>query len=43
MEKDAGTARDVVTRVLKQFQKDGLVKLTRGKVEILDAAGLGRI
>lgn len=41
--KDAGTAREVVTRVLKQFQKDGLVKLTRGKVEILDAAGLGRI
>ncbi len=41
--KDAGTAREVVTRILKQFQKDGLVKLTRGRVEILDAAGLGRI
>ncbi len=41
--RDAGTAREVVTRILKQFQSDGLVKLTRGKVEVLDAAGLGRI
>ena len=41
--KDAGTAREVVTRILKQFQIDGLVYLTRGRVEILDAAGLGRI
>lgn len=41
--KDAGTAREVVTRILKQFQSDGLVELTRGKVKILDAAGLGRI
>ncbi len=41
--KDAGTAREVVTRILKQFQKDGLVRLTRGQIEILDAPGLGRI
>ena len=41
--RDAGTAREVVTRILRQFQSDGLVKLTRGKVEVLDAAGLGRI
>lgn len=41
--RDAGTAREVVTRILKQFQTDGLVKLTRGKVTVLDAGGLGRI
>ena len=41
--RDAGTAREVVTRILKQFQNDGLVKLTRGKIEVLDAAGLGKI
>ena len=41
--RDAGTAREVVTRILKQFQADGLVKLTRGKVEILDAGRLGKI
>lgn len=41
--RDAGTAREVVTRILKQFQSDGLVKLTRGKVEVLDAPGLGKI
>ena len=41
--KDAGTAREVVTRILKQFQADGLVKLTRGKVTVIDAGKLGRI
>ncbi len=41
--KDVGTAREVVTRILKQFQSDGLVELTRGKVTILDAGKLGKI
>lgn len=41
--RDAGTAREVVTRILRQFQTDGLVKLTRGRIQILDAAALGRI
>ena len=41
--RDAGTAREVVTRLLKQFQADGLVRLTRGKVEIIDAGRLGKI
>lgn len=31
-----GTAREVVTRMLKYFQTEGIVKLTRGAVEILD-------
>ncbi len=41
--RDAGTAREVVTRILKQFQADGLVRLTRGRVEIIDAGRLGKI
>ena len=31
-----GTAREVVTRMLRYFQSEGLVKLTRGAVEITD-------
>ena len=31
-----GTARDVVTRMLRYFQNEGLVKLTRGTIEITD-------
>ena len=35
-----GTAREVVTRMLKYFQSEQKVKLTRGTIEILDAEGL---
>ena len=35
-----GTAREVVTRMLRYFQGEGLVKLTRGSIEIIDEAGL---
>ena len=31
-----GTAREVVTRMLKYFQNEGMVKLTRGAVELTD-------
>ncbi|MBE7017889.1 MAG: Crp/Fnr family transcriptional regulator [Ruminococcaceae bacterium] len=31
-----GTAREVVTRMLRYFQNEGLVKLTRGSVEVLN-------
>jgi CRP/FNR family transcriptional regulator len=31
-----GTAREVVTRMLRYFQSEGLVKLTRGTIELLD-------
>ena len=31
-----GTAREVVTRMLRYFQQEGMVRLTRGNVEILD-------
>ena len=31
-----GTAREVVTRMLKYFQSEGIVALTRGTIEVLD-------
>ena len=31
-----GTAREVVTRMLRYFQNEGMVKLTRGTIEVLD-------
>ena len=35
-----GTAREVVTRMLRYFQSEGMVKLTRGTVEIVDEAAM---
>ena len=35
-----GTHREVVTRMLRYFQTEGMVALTRGAVEILDQRGL---
>ena len=31
-----GTAREVVTRMLRYFQNEGMVKLTRGTIELID-------
>ncbi len=31
-----GTAREVVTRMLRYFQSEGMVKLTRGTIDIID-------
>ena len=38
-----GTAREVVTRMLRYFQSENMVKLTRGTVEILNKAALERL
>ena len=38
-----GTAREVVTRMLRHFQSEGMVKLARGTVEIADEEKLRRI
>lgn len=38
-----GTAREVVTRMLRYFQNEGMVKLTRGTVEITDPRALERL
>lgn len=35
-----GTAREVVTRMLRYFQDEGLVRLTRGEIELTDPKGL---
>lgn len=35
-----GTAREVVTRMLRYFQSEGMVRLTRGTIEITDAKKL---
>ncbi|MDH5654852.1 MAG: Crp/Fnr family transcriptional regulator [Spirochaetia bacterium] len=37
---DLGTAREVVSRQLKDFEHAGLLKLSRGKIQILDSDGL---
>ena len=38
-----GTAREVVTRMLRYFQSDGMVRLTRGTVELVDRKALERL
>jgi len=35
-----GTHREVVTRMLRYFQEEGFVKLSRGTVELIDRKGL---
>ena len=38
-----GTAREVVTRMLRYFQSEGMVSLTRGTVELTDIPALRRL
>ena len=38
-----GSAREVVTRMLKYFQNEGMVRLTRGTIEILDRDRLNEL
>lgn len=38
-----GTAREVVTRMLRYFQSENLVSLSRGAITIIDAKGLEQI
>jgi len=38
-----GTAREVVTRMLRYFQSEGMVKLTRGAVELIDEEKLEKL
>ena len=38
-----GTAREVVTRMLRYFQSEGMVKLTRGTIEITDEKKLNAL
>ena len=38
-----GTAREVVTRMLKYFQNEGMVTLNRGTIEVLDEKKLNQL
>ena len=38
-----GTAREVVTRMLRYFQSEQMVKLSRGVVEVTDSARLRKL
>ena len=38
-----GTAREVVTRMLRYFQSEGMVRLTRGSIEIPDKKKLDKL
>ncbi len=40
---ELGTAREVVSRHLKDFERRGLVELGRGRIRVLDAARLGAL
>ena len=37
---EIGTAREVVSRKLKRFESDGLIRSSRGRVEIIDRENL---
>lgn len=43
LSKELGSAREVITRLLKQFVLDGLIKLSRNKIHIIDIEGLYKI
>lgn len=40
---ELGSVREIVSRLLKGFAAQGLVKLSREQIEIVDAAGLRRV
>ena len=40
---ELGTAREVVSRILNDFQKRGLIHQTRGRIALLDRAALSRL
>jgi CRP/FNR family transcriptional regulator len=38
-----GSAREVVSRMLKSFESQGILKLSRGKIEIVDKNKLRKL
>jgi len=40
---ELGTTREVISRLLKDFERSGYIKLNRGSIEILDMDGLGKL
>lgn len=41
--KELGTTREVISRLLKDFEKAGYIKLGRGRIQVLSADKLGRL
>jgi CRP/FNR family transcriptional regulator, anaerobic regulatory protein len=40
---ELGTVREIVSRLLRRFERDGLVILARERIAVRDTAGLQRI
>ena len=40
---ELGTAREVISRQLKEFERRGWLTLSRGEIELRDAAAIGRL
>jgi CRP/FNR family transcriptional regulator len=40
---ELGSVREIVTRVLRSFADQGMIRSSRGAIEVLDAAGLRRV
>ncbi len=40
---EVGSVREVVSRILKEFETQGLVRLGRGRIRVLDREGLTRL
>jgi CRP/FNR family transcriptional regulator len=40
---ELGSVREVISRILKEFESQGLVRLDRGQIQVLDAPGLFKI
>jgi len=40
---ELGTAREVISRQLREFQRRGWIRSSRGAIELLDRAGLARL
>lgn len=37
---ELGTVREIASRVLKDFEREGLIRLGRGRIEVMDGPGL---
>lgn len=40
---ELGTAREVISRILKDFERRGMLRLVRGKIEVLDRPKLAQL
>lgn len=43
LSQDLGTSREIISRLLKNFENDGLIELSRGKIKILEIKKLNDI